>query len=116
MEQFSNVSAVLFDLDGTLIDSAPDLGAAADQMRVRRGLASLPLQTYRPLCGAGARGMLEIAFAMGPEHPDFEAMREEFFSTYERCMTERTFAFEGVSELINALNTRGLAWGVVTNK
>jgi len=116
MEQFSNVSAVLFDLDGTLIDSAPDLGAAADQMRVRRGLPSFPLERYRPLCGAGARGMLEIAFAMGPDHADYESMREEFFSTYEACMTERTFAFDGVGELIDALNGRGLAWGVVTNK
>ena len=113
---FHNVSGVLFDLDGTLIDSAPDLGAAANQMRVRRGMASLPLELYRPLCGAGARGMLEIAFAMGPDHTDFEAMREEFFSNYERCLTERTFAFDGVAELIAALHARGIAWGVVTNK
>ena len=113
---FHNVSGVLFDLDGTLIDSAPDLGAAANQMRVRRGMASLPLELYRPLCGAGARGMLEIAFAMGPDHTDFEAMREEFFSNYERCLSERTFAFDGVAELIAALQARGIAWGVVTNK
>ena len=113
---FHNVSGVLFDLDGTLIDSAPDLGAAANQMRVRRGMASLPLELYRPLCGAGARGMLEIAFAMGPDHTDFEAMREEFFSNYERCLSERTFAFDGVAELIAALRARGIAWGVVTNK
>lgn len=113
---FHNVSGVLFDLDGTLIDSAPDLGAAANQMRVRRGMASLPLELYRPLCGAGARGMLEIAFAMGPDHTDFEAMREEFFSNYERCLTERTFAFDGVAKLIAALQARGIAWGVVTNK
>lgn len=116
MGMFHNVSGVLFDLDGTLIDSAPDLGAAADQMRIRRGMASLPLEVYRPLCGAGARGMLEIAFAMSPDHADFEAMREEFFTTYERCLTERTFAFEGVAELIAALQARGIAWGVVTNK
>lgn len=116
MKQFSNVFAVLFDLDGTLIDSAPDLGAAADQMRVNRGLASLPLENYRPLCGAGARGMLEIAFSMGPDHADYEPMREEFFQNYERCMTERTFAFDGVPDLIGALEARGLAWGVVTNK
>ena len=113
---FHNVSGVLFDLDGTLIDSAPDLGAAANQMRVRRSMASLPLELYRPLCGAGARGMLEIAFAMGPDHTDFEAMREEFFSNYERCLSERTFAFDGVAELIAALQARGIAWGVVTNK
>jgi len=113
---FQNISGVLFDLDGTLIDSAPDLGAAADQMRVRRGMASLPLEMYRPLCGAGARGMLEIAFGMGPEHPDYEPMREEFFANYERCLTERTFAFDGVPELIGALQAGGMAWGVVTNK
>jgi phosphoglycolate phosphatase len=116
MEPFLNIAAVLFDLDGTLIDSAPDLGAAADQMRVQRGLVSLPLERYRPLCGAGARGMLEIAFGMGPDHADYESMREEFFSKYEQCMTERTFAFDGVHDLIGAINARGLAWGVVTNK
>ena len=113
---FSDVRAVLFDLDGTLIDSAPDLGAAADKMRVVRGLPSLPLEQYRPLAGAGARGMLAVAFGMTPDHSDFPAMREEFFVNYENCMTERTYAFEGVPELIAQLRERGLPWGVVTNK
>lgn len=113
---FSDVQAVLFDLDGTLIDSAPDLGAAADKMRVDRGLASLPLELYRPMAGAGARGMLGIAFGMAPEHPDYPVMREEFFVNYERCMAERTLAFDGVPDLISQLVARGLAWGVVTNK
>jgi len=116
MGMFQNVGCVLFDLDGTLIDSAPDLGAAADQMRVQRGMSSLPLEAYRPLCGTGARGMLEVAFAIGPDHPDFESMRDEFFANYERCMTQRTHAFDGVRELIEALLARGLSWGVVTNK
>lgn len=116
MSLFENVAGVLFDLDGTLIDSAPDLGAAADLMRVQRGLASLPIEEYRPLCGAGARGMLQIAFDIGPDHSDYELMREEFFANYERCLTERTFAFEGVHDLITALQGLGLAWGVVTNK
>lgn len=116
MTVFTSVAAVLFDLDGTLIDSAPDLGGAADQMRVQRGLPSLPLDAYRPMCGAGARGMLEVAFGITPEHADFEAMREEFFSNYQACMTQRTYAFDGVPELISALQARGLAWGVVTNK
>ena len=116
MTFFDNVEAVLFDLDGTLIDSAPDLGGAADQMRVKRGLPSLPLDSYRPMCGAGARGMLEVAFGMTPDHVDFEAMREEFFVNYGQCMTQRTYAFDGVPELIGALQARGLAWGVVTNK
>ena len=113
---FNDTRAVLFDLDGTLIDSAPDLGAAADKMRTDRGLPSLPLEQYRPMAGAGARGMLGIAFGMKPDHPDYDARREEFFVNYERCMTERTYAFEGVAELIGQLTARGLAWGVVTNK
>jgi N-acetyl-D-muramate 6-phosphate phosphatase len=113
---FSDVRAVLFDLDGTLIDSAPDLGAAADKMRLDRGLPSLPLEQYRPMAGAGARGMLAVAFGMRPDHADFGAMREEFFVNYENCMTERTYAFEGVPELISQLRARGLPWGVVTNK
>jgi 2-phosphoglycolate phosphatase len=113
---FGNVRAVLFDLDGTLIDSAPDLGAAADRMRVARGLASLPLERYRPMAGAGARGMLGVAFGMTPDHPDYEAMREEFFVSYENSMTERTVIFDGIPELIAALLGLGIAWGVVTNK
>ena len=113
---FEEVRAVLFDLDGTLIDSAPDLGAAADRMRVSRGLHSLPLARYRPMAGAGARGMLGVAFNMKPDHPDYEAMREEFFVNYENAMTERTVIFEGVPALIASLLELRIAWGVVTNK
>ena len=113
---FEQAQAVLFDLDGTLIDSAPDLGAAADKMRVDRGLPSLPLETYRPMAGAGARGMLGIAFGMTPDHPDFMTLREEFFINYENVMTERTRIFDGVVDMIAALVKLGLPWGVVTNK
>lgn len=113
---FSNTRAVLFDLDGTLIDSAPDLGAAADKMRLDRGLPSLPFDRYRPMAGAGARGMLGEAFGMAPEHPDFPAFREEFFANYEACMTQRTHAFDGIPALVQALCEQGLLWGVVTNK
>lgn len=116
MSLFTDVQAVLFDLDGTLIDSAPDLGAAADQMRTKRGLPSLPLESYRPMAGAGARGMLGIAFGMTPEHPDFMAYREEFFANYENAMTERTVIFDGVPDMIAAIVQAGLPWGVVTNK
>lgn len=113
---FEQVQAVLFDLDGTLIDSAPDLGAAADKMRTDRGLPSLPLSHYRHMAGAGARGMLGLAFDMRPEHPDYDRYKEEFFVNYENCMTERTGVFDGVPEMIEALIQRGLPWGVVTNK
>jgi phosphoglycolate phosphatase len=114
--KFENVQAVLFDLDGTLIDSAPDLGAAVDKMRVARGMTSLPLSYYRPMAGAGARGMIGLAFGWTPDHPDYEQLKEEFFVNYESCMTERTFAFEGVAQLIQSLVHLNMPWGVVTNK
>ncbi|MCB8748680.1 HAD-IA family hydrolase [Rhodoferax sp. U2-2l] len=113
---FRDIQAVLFDLDGTLIDSAPDLGAAADLMRTTRGLPPIALSAYRPMAGAGARGMLGIAFDMTPEHPDFLSMREEFFSNYEQRLTQNTLIFPGVTELLGDLVQRGTRWGVVTNK
>ncbi len=113
---FQAVQAVLFDLDGTLIDSAPDLGAAADKMRTDRGLPGLPLDDYRPMAGAGARGMLRVAFGMTPEHPEFLTYREEFFVNYENAMTERTVIFDGVHAMVQALQAMGMPWGVVTNK
>ena len=116
MAAFTHIRAVLFDLDGTLIDSAPDLAGAADRMRVARGLPSLPFEAYRAMCGAGARGMLQVAFGMSPDDGQYEAMREEFFGNYERCMTDNTYAFDGIDQLISALLARGLLWGVVTNK
>jgi 2-phosphoglycolate phosphatase len=116
MPMKENTKAVLFDLDGTLIDSAPDLAAAVDQMRLERAMPSLPLEMYRPMAGAGARGMLGIAFGITPEDSEFNSLREEFFSNYERCLTQRTTAFEGVEELIESLCAIPLLWGVVTNK
>lgn len=113
---FNDIDAVLFDLDGTLIDSAPDLGAAADKMRTDRGLASLPLSDYRPMAGAGARGMLGVAFGVTPDDAGFGALKDEFFANYEACMTERTYVFDGVAELIAKIDRAGLKWGVVTNK
>ena len=113
---FTDVQAVLFDLDGTLIDSAPDLAAAVDQMRLARGMPSLPLAHYRPMAGAGARGMLGVAFDLTPDHPEFLTYREEFFSNYEQCLTQRTTVFDGVAELIDSLTASDCAWGVVTNK
>ena len=116
MRPDATVHAVLFDLDGTLVDSAPELGAAADKMRTDRGLPSLPFELYRPMAGAGARGMLGIAFGLTPQAPEFAALREEFFVNYEATMLSNTHVFEGVTDLIGALVRQNLAWGIVTNK
>ena len=72
------VEAVLFDLDGTLADTAPDLGGAVNRMRERRGLAPLPIERLRPVASAGARGMLSVGFAVKPDDPGYEGLRDEF--------------------------------------
>ena len=113
---FSKPLAVLFDLDGTLIDSAPDLGAAADKMRIDRGMTSLDDAVYRPMAGAGARGMLHAAFGMTETDPDYELYKAEFLNNYQQAMTVKTTVFEGVNELLSRLLQMGLQWGVVTNK
>jgi len=112
----NDILAVLFDLDGTLVDSAPELGAAADKMRTDRGMPSLPSALYRPLAGAGARGMLGVAFGITPEAAEFDALREEFYVNYETRMLTGTPIFDGIAELVDALRAQGLGWGVVTNK
>ncbi|MEP6723944.1 MAG: HAD-IA family hydrolase [Variovorax sp.] len=116
MTQRHDILAVLFDLDGTLVDSAPELGAAADKMRTDRGMPSLPQALYRPLAGAGARGMLGVAFGITPEAAEFDALREEFYVNYEARMLTGTPVFDGIPELVDALRAQGLGWGVVTNK
>ncbi len=116
MQPFRGVRAVLFDLDGTLLDSAPDLGAAAEALRAARGLSPLPLDTYRAHAGSGARGMLRVAFDLTPEHENYELLRDEFLMAYEARMLARTRAFDGVADMLQRLQEVRLGWGVVTNK
>ena len=112
----TGIRAVLFDLDGTLLDSAPDLAATAQTMRERRQMPALPLSAYRAHSGSGARGMLHVAFGMAAEHPEFDAMKAEFFDIYQGMLAEHTRPFDGVVELLDRLHNAGLPWGVVTNK
>lgn len=108
--------AVLFDLDGTLIDSAPDLAAAANTLRLQHGLPALPYEQLRPMVGAGARGMLGVAFGIAPGDERFDPLRESFLLLYERAMLVQTRPFAQVLELLAALEAADLAWGIVTNK
>ena len=110
------IKAVLFDLDGTLIDSAEDLGRAANAMRSMRGLAPLPLSQYRPHGGSGARGMLAQAFEVAPGQPAYEALKREFLDCYEGLMYDSTRPFVGIEAELAGLVAAGLAWGIVTNK
>ena len=112
----SSIKAVLFDLDGTLIDSAPDLGAAAEKMRIQRGMPALGLSAYRHMAGAGARGMLGIAFGITPEASGYENLKNEFLSNYQAAMTVHTREFDGVTDMLQAVSARRLVWGIVTNK
>ena len=110
------IKAVLFDLDGTFADTAPDLAGAVNFMRRARGLADLPSSATRPVTSHGARGLLDVGFGIGPEHPDYRAMRAEFLALYERDICRETRLFPGTSELLDAIEQRGLRWGIVTNK
>ena len=110
------VRAVLFDLDGTLIDSAPDLGAAVNRMRVLRGLAAMTDGALRPYASHGARGLLGAGFGITPEHAEFHPMRDEFLASYAAALCERTVLFPGVSALLDGVENAGLRWGIVTNK
>ena len=116
MAMLRGVRCVLFDLDGTLIDSAADLGRAADDMRIARGLPSLPISDYRASAGSGARGMLGVAFGVTPADGGFTVLRNEFFDRYEQRMTMLTQPFDGAEALLQALARHGVPWGVVTNK
>ncbi|MEX8494732.1 HAD family hydrolase [Sphaerotilus sp.] len=116
MKTPSTVHAVLFDLDGTLIDSAPDLGGAGNDLRERRGLPALPLTDFRPMTGAGARGMLGVALQITPEHPEFEALKVEYLAIYEARMTRLTRIFDDMAPVLDALDAADLPWGIVTNK
>jgi phosphoglycolate phosphatase len=108
--------AVLFDLDGTLIDSAPDLAGAGNDMREARGLAPHPLAHYRPMVGSGARGMVGRAFGVGPQDENFIELRDEFLRRYETRMTRDTQIFPDVRALLDQLDARAFPWGIVTNK
>ena len=108
--------AVLFDFDGTLADTAPDLAAAINRMRADLGQDPMPIERLRPFASAGARGLVFAGFGVKPEDPEYKALREEFLDVYAETCCLTTRLFPGVAELLGELRRRELRWGVVTNK
>lgn len=110
------IRAVFFDLDGTLADTAPDLGFVLNLLRQARGLPPLPIEQIRPQASNGARGLLRLGFDITPLDQGFEALRAEFLDRYEANLCHHTTLFPGVAELLSELERCKLTWGVVTNK
>jgi len=107
---------ILFDFDGTLADTAPDMAVVANRQRSHRGLPSLDLADYRPHASNGVRGMLHVALGMTPAHPEYACTRDAYFEDYAQHMTERVQLFSGIPALLRTLQAHGHAWGIVTNK
>jgi 2-phosphoglycolate phosphatase len=108
--------AVFFDFDGTLADTAPDLGAALNRLRAEEGLAPLSVEAVRPYASMGARGMLRVGFGLAPQDARYAPLREAFLRHYEERMCGATRLFPGIRELLDALESGGRRWGIVTNK
>lgn len=112
----SPYAGVFFDLDGTLADTAPDLVAATNKLLTARNLSPKPYEFLRPYASAGARGLLEGAFGIGTDHPDFIALRDEFFSNYEKALLVESKLFDDMEHLLGQMEQANLPWGIVTNK
>ncbi len=108
--------AILFDLDGTLADTAPDLAAAINLLRSERGLAPTPYPLLRPTASAGARGMIGVAFGLAPHDAGYEELRQGFFSNYSAALAVHSVLFPGIADLLSGIRAAGMDWGIVTNK
>jgi len=112
----TTISGVLFDLDGTLLDTANDLGEALNYVLRKYGLAEVAREHYRPIASDGALGLLTLGFAEQLENYDYEQLRAEFLAYYQENIAVHTCLYPGVSELLSALNKQNIPWGIVTNK
>lgn len=108
--------AILFDLDGTLADTAPDLAAAVHKLQVARGLDPTPYALLRPVASAGARGLIGAGFGIGPDDEGYDDLRIGFLENYTAAIAEKSQLFDGIAELLDRLAQYKLQWGIVTNK
>ncbi len=109
-------ACVLFDLDGTLLDTAPDLAAALNRLRRERGAADLPLERIRPTVSHGSPGMLKLGFDLAPDDPGYAELNRRFLDLYREAIAVETVLFPGMAEVLAYLEVNGIRWGVVTNK
>lgn len=112
----TTVRAVLFDLDGTLADTAPDLGGALNRLLAEIGAPQVPLEVARPLTSSGARGMLKAGLGLTPDDARYEPLKQRFLQLYEQHICVGTRLFDGIDALLAALDERAMPWGIVTNK
>lgn len=116
IKTFVRPRAILFDLDGTLADTAPDLADAINLLRTDRGMPPVPYEKLRPVASAGARGLIGVAFGLAPGQAEYELLRDQFLNNYTNNIAVKSTLFEGIPALLAALEKNGLAWGIVTNK
>jgi phosphoglycolate phosphatase len=114
--EISPYHGIFFDLDGTLADTAPDLVAATNQLLIDRNLPPKPYPFLRPYASAGARGLLEGAFGIAPDHADYITLRDEFMSNYEKALLVDSVLFDGINHLLDQIEEAKIPWGIVTNK
>jgi 2-phosphoglycolate phosphatase len=110
------IKTVLFDLDGTLLDTAPDLAKALNFVLQANGLAPLPYEKIRPVVSHGGAALISLGFGLPPDDPDFDARRQELLEYYKNNIAEHTRLFPGMEEVLDYIESHDLSWGVVTNK
>lgn len=110
------ISTILFDLDGTLVDTAPDLGYALNIQLRRHGRPALSDATIRPYASHGSKGLLGLGFGVTPEDTGFPSLREEYLNIYDEVFTRSPALLDGMAELLQAIEHKQLKWGIVTNK
>ncbi|MDX1900835.1 MAG: HAD-IA family hydrolase [Gammaproteobacteria bacterium] len=111
-----SIQAILFDLDGTLLDTAADLGAALNQLLLEEKLPVQSFEKIRPAAGMGTSGLLKLGFGVNASNSNYSRLRNRFLELYDQHLTEQTQLFPGVLEILQILDERKIPWGIVTNK